>query len=117
MTREINAHALIAARGASAKRFDKEVNRHRKLGFTDAEIVQAMAGSRRLASAHRIPGSNGKRRDTMTRNRTAVVAENIIQLFFQLSKSPALRGHLEALLDDEFADVERQAIADLLPFD
>jgi hypothetical protein len=117
--KEINAHALIVAKGSSQKGFKAAVDHHRKLGFTDAEIVKAMAGSRELISAKRTPGSNGKeRRDPVTvKDRAAVAAKTLIPLVLRLAESPDLYPQTEALLRDELADAVRQAIADLPLFD
>jgi hypothetical protein len=43
-----NGDALIRAKRWSAARYEKEVARQRKLGFSDAQLVQAMAESRVL---------------------------------------------------------------------
>jgi hypothetical protein len=40
--------ALIRAKRWNAARYEKEVERQRKLGFSDAELVRAMAESRVL---------------------------------------------------------------------
>jgi hypothetical protein len=40
--------ALIRAKRWNAARYQKEVERQRKLGFSDAELVQAMIKSRGL---------------------------------------------------------------------
>src|SRR6516165_4645108 len=100
MTKEINAHVLTVAKGTSQKCFKAAVDHHRKLGFSDREIVAAMASSPELISAKRTPGSNGKeKRDTMTvKDRAAVAAKTLIPLALRLAESPDLYPQIEALL-------------------
>jgi hypothetical protein len=48
---EIDAGALIAAKRASRKRYEQTVAFYRTAGFTDREIVAAMANSREVIDA------------------------------------------------------------------
>jgi hypothetical protein len=47
-----------------------------------------------------------------TQDRATVVASAITQLIFRARTVPNLRAQVEALLRDEFADIERQVLAD-----
>ena len=46
-----DGEALIRAKRGGGVRYEKEVNRQRELGFSDAELARAMAGSRALIDA------------------------------------------------------------------
>jgi hypothetical protein len=49
MTEQISGNALIAAKRSSKKRvFEEKVAYYRRLGYSDTEIVAAMAGSREI---------------------------------------------------------------------